>query len=160
MLSFEDVQLIQDIVAREDSKDFMDKLISFYGAQSSDNCQHLVELIARIVDQQIRFYSEQITDYRLAANWLINMKNMNKKDKHSYFAAMVPIIKTMYPEGLNNNESEARLKQFREFLELLNDPKVFSLDNEEDRYWACQFGYLRYLENMYNKYLKGDENNV
>lgn len=29
MLSFEDVQLIQDIVAREDSKDFMDKLISF-----------------------------------------------------------------------------------------------------------------------------------
>lgn len=154
MLSFEDVQLIQDIVAREDSKDFMDKLISFYCVQSPDNCQHLVELIARIVDQQIRFYSEQITDYRLAANWLINMKSMNKKDKHSYFAAMIPIMKTMYPEGLNNNESEARLKQFREFLELMNDPKVFSLYNKEDVQWAKQFDYLDYLILMHTKYGK------
>ena len=84
---------------------------------------------------------------------------MNIKDKQSYFASMLPIMKTMYPDGLSKNESEARIKYFEEFLELLNDPKVFSLDDEEDRNWACQFGYLTYLEDMYNKYVKGDVNN-
>lgn len=159
MLSFEDVQLIQDIATREDSKDFMDELISFYCLQSSDNCQHLVELIPQIAGQQIRFYSNQIIDYRQASNWLIIGRSMDKKDKHSYFASMVPIMKTMYPEGLSKNESLARIKYFEEFIELMNDPKVFSLDNEEDRDWAGQFGYLGYLEDMYNKYLKGDVNN-
>lgn len=158
-MDFKDVQLIQDIVTREDSKDFIDKLISFYCLQSSDNCQHLVELIPQIVDQQIRSYSNQITDYRQAANWLIIGQSMDKKDKHSYFASMVPIMKAMYPEGLRKNESRARIKYFEEFIGLMKDPKVFSLDNKEDRDWACQFGYLGYLEDMHNKYVKGDVNN-
>lgn len=159
MLSFEDVQLIQEIVDRVDSKDFMDKLISFYCLQSSDNCRHLVGLIPQIIDQQIKFYSNQITDYQQAANWLIVGQKIDKKDKQFYFASMVPIMKAMYPEGLSKNASLARIEYFEEFIGLMKDPKVFSLDNEEDRDWACQFGYLDYLEDMYNKYLKGDVNN-
>lgn len=153
MLSFEDVQLIQDIVTREDSKDFMDKLISFYCLQSSDSCQHLVELIPRIVDQQIRSYSDQIIDYRQAANWLIVGRSMDKKDKHSYFASMVPIMKAMYPEGLSKNESLARIEYFEEFIGLMKDPKVFSLNNKEDIEWAKQFDYLDYLMFIYRNYV-------
>lgn len=153
-MDFKEVQLIQDIVTREDSKDFIDKLISFYCLQSSDNCQHLVELIPQIVDQQIKFYSNQITDYRQAANWLIIGQSMDKKDKHSYFASMVPILKAMYPEGLNKNESLARIKYFEEFINLLRDPKVFSFDNKQDVEWARQFDYLDYLVLMYTKYVK------
>lgn len=158
-MDFKDVKLIQGIVDRQDSKDFMDELISFYCLQSSDNCQHLVELIPQIVGQQIRSYSDQIIDYRQAANWLIIGRSMDKKDKHSYFASMVPIMKAMYPEGLRKNESLARIKYFEEFIGLMEDPEVFSLNKEEDRDWACQFDYLCYLEDMYNKYLKGDVNN-
>lgn len=153
-MDFKDVQLIQDIVNREDSKDFMDKLISFYCLQSSDNCQHLVELIPRIVDQQIRVYSEQILDYRQAANWLIVGRSMDKKDRHSYFASMVPIMKAMYPEGLSKNESLARIEYFEEFIGLMKDPKVFSLNSKEDIEWAKQFDYLDYLMFIYRDYVQ------
>ena len=151
-----DIELIQTIVDRKDSKDFMDKLISFYCLQSAENCQHLVDAIPNVVNQQIRFYSNQITEYRQAANWVIVGISMDKKDKHSYFASMVPIMKTMYPEGLSGKESCARIKYFEEFIGLLKDPKVFSLNNKEDIEWARQFDYLDYLVLMYTKYVKGD----
>lgn len=152
-MDFKDVELIQNIVDRVDSKDFMDKLISFFCLQSSNNCQHLVELIPQIVGQQIRFYSDQIIDYRQAANWLIIGRSMDKKDKHSYFASMVPIMKAMYPEGLSKNESLARIEYFEEFISLMKDPKVFSLNNKEDIEWAKQFDYLDYLMFIYRDYV-------
>lgn len=128
-MDFKDVQLIQNIVDRQDSKEFMDRLMAFYCLQSAENCQHLIDIIPNIVNQQIRFYSNQITDYRQAANWLIVGKSMDKKDKPSCFASMVPIMKAMYPKGLSNNESCARIKYFEEFIDLMKDPKVFSLNN-------------------------------
>lgn len=154
-MDFKDVELIQNIVDREDSKDFMDKLIAFYCSRCAENCQHLVDAIPNIVNQQIRFYSNQIADYRVAANWLIVGKSMNRKDKHSYFASMVPIMKTMYAEGLSKNESCARIKYFEEFIELMKDPKVFSLNNKEDVEWARQFDYLNYLMFIYRNYVQG-----
>ena len=153
-MDFKDVELIQNIVDREDSKDFMDKLIAFYCSRCAENCQHLVDAIPNIVNQQIRFYSNQIADYRVAANWLIVGKSMNRKDKHSYFASMVPIMKTMYAKGLSKNESCARIKYFEEFIELMKDPKVFSLNNKEDVEWARQFDYLNYLMFIYRNYVQ------
>lgn len=155
-MNFKDVELMQNIVDRKDSKEFMDKLIAFYCLQSAENCQHLVDTIPNIVNQQIRSYCTQITDYRQAANWLIVGKSMHRKDKHSYFASMVPIMKTMYPNGLSNNESCARIKYFEEFIDLLKDPKVFSLDSKDDIEWARQFDYLDYLVLMYTKHVKGE----
>lgn len=152
-MDFKDVELIQNIVDRQDSKEFMDKLISFYCLRSVENCQHLIDAIPNIANQQIRFYSNQITDYRQAANWLIVGKSMDKKDKPSYFASMVPIMKTMYPQGLSDSESCARIKYFEEFIDLMKDPKVFSLNNEEDVEWATSFGYLDYLMFIYRNYV-------
>ena len=153
-MDFKDVELIQEIIDREDSRDFIDKLISLYCLQSPTNCQQLVDTIPNIVNQQIRFYVNQITDYRQAANWLIVGKSMDKKDKHSYFASMVPIMKAMYPEGLYSNESCARIKYFEEFIDLMKDPKVFSLNNKEDIEWARSFDYLNYLMFIYRKYVQ------
>ena len=153
-MDFKDVELIQNIVNRKDSKDFMDRLIAFYCLQSAENCQQLVDAIPNIVNQQIRFYSNQITDYRVAANWLIVGKSMDKRDKHSYFASMVPIMKAMYPEGLSSNESCARIKYFEEFIDLMKDPKVFSLTNKEDVEWARSFDYLDYLMFIHRNYVQ------
>ena len=153
-MDFKDVELIQEIVDREDSKDFMDKLISLYCLRSVENCQHLVDIVPNIVNQQIRFYANQIADYRQAANWLIVGNSMNKKDKHSYFASMVPIMKAMYPEGLSNNESCARIKYFEKFIGLMKDPEVFSLNNKEDVEWARQFDYLDYLMFIHRDYVQ------
>ena len=153
-MDFKDVELIQNIVDRQDSKEFMDKLIAFYCLQSAENCQHLIDAIPNVVNQQIRFYSNQITDYRHAANWLIIGKSMDRKDKHSYFASMVPIMKAMYPEGLSKNESLARIEYFEEFIGLMKDPKVFSLNNKEDVEWARQFDYLDYLVFINRKYVQ------
>ena len=153
-MDFKDVELIQNIVDRQDSKEFMDNLISLYCLQSAENCQHLVNIIPNIVNQQIRFYANQITDYRQAANWLIVGRSMDKKDKHSYFASMVLIMKAMYPEGLSDSESCARIKYFEEFIDLMKDPKVFSLNNKEDVEWAKQFGYLDYLMFIHRDYVQ------
>ena len=153
-MDFKDVELIQNIVNREDSKDFMDKLISLYCLRSVENCQHLVDIVPNIVNQQIRFYANQIVDYRQAANWLIIGRSMDKKDKQSYFASMVPIMKAMYPEGLSGSESCVRIKYFEEFIELMKDPKVFSLNNKEDMEWAKQFGYLDYLMFIHRNYVQ------
>lgn len=153
-MDFKDAELMQEIVDRQDSKDFMDKLISLYCLRSAENCQHLVDTIPNIVNQQIRFCVNQITDFRQAANWLIVGKNMDKKDKPSYFASMVPIMKAMYPEGLSGKESCDRIKYFEEFIDLMKDPKVFSLDNKDDIEWARQFGYIDYLVSIYRDYVQ------
>ena len=79
---------------------------------------------------------------------------MDKEDKHSYFASMVPIMKAMYPEGLSNNESCARIKYFEEFIRLMKDPKVFSLEDKEDVEWARQFDYLDYLMFIHRDYVR------
>lgn len=152
-MDFKDAELIQNIVDRIDSKDFMDKLISLYCMQSAKNCQHLVDAIPNIVNQQIRFYVNQVTDYRQAANWLIVGRSMDKEDRRSYFASMVPIMKAMYPEGLSDNESCARIKYFEEFIGLMKDPRVFSLNNREDIEWARSFDYLEYLMFIYRNYV-------
>lgn len=153
-MDFKDVELMQNIVDRKDSKDFMDRLVSFYCLQSAENCQHLVDTIPNIVNQQIRFYANQITDYRQAANWLIVGRSMDKKDKNSYFASMIPIMKAMYPRGLSNNESYAKTKYFEEFIGLMKDPKVFSLNDKEDVEWARSFDYLDYLMFIYKDYVQ------
>ena len=49
-MDFKDVELIQNIVDRQDSKEFMDNLIAFYCLQSAENCQHLVDTIPNIVN--------------------------------------------------------------------------------------------------------------
>ena len=59
-MDFKDVELIQEIVDREDSKDFMDKLVSFYCLRCAENCQHLINTIPSIVNQQITFYANQM----------------------------------------------------------------------------------------------------
>lgn len=153
-MDFKDMGLIQNIVDRQDSKEFMDKLIAFYCSRSAENCQHLIDIIPNIANQQIKFYANQITDYRHAASWLIVGKSMDRKDKHSYFASMLPIMKTMYPEGLSGSESYARIKYFEEFIELMKDPKVFSLNNKEDVEWARQFDYLDYLVFINREYVQ------
>lgn len=50
-MDFKDVELIQNIVDRQDNKEFMDNLISLYCLQSAENCQHLVDVIPNIVNQ-------------------------------------------------------------------------------------------------------------
>ena len=53
-MDFKDMELIQNIANREDGKEFMDELISFYCLQSAENCQHVVDAVPNIVNQQIK----------------------------------------------------------------------------------------------------------
>lgn len=151
-MNIEDEILINSIIDRRDGQQFIEKLIKSYCSLCVENCQHLLELIPDIAKIEIGQYYDKMLNYCRASNWLIVQQNMNKSDKSSYFASMVPVMQTLYPGGLDDNESEARIKYFNEFLLLVNDPKVFSFDNPDDVEWASQFGYIDYLKFVHEKY--------
>lgn len=149
----EDEILINEIINKRDNQKFMQELIKSYCKLSVDNCRQLLELIPEISKTEIAFYYDKMLSYCKAANWLIVQEYMNKKFRDTYFASMVPVVQILYPEGLREGESEARIKYFDEFINLLKDTKVFSFDNPEDVSWATQFGFIDYLKDMYDKYV-------
>lgn len=115
--------------------------------------QDLIRYINEIVTDIIVKNENDIANIK-GASWMLLFQNeMNKKDVHSYFATTVPVMKTLYPNGLDNSANLAQKKYFKNFINLCKNKKAFSWDNKSDVEWADQYEYTDYLKMIFENYI-------
>lgn len=93
-------------------------------------------------------------------SWMLLFQNeMNKQDVHSYFMIMVSVMKTLYPNGLDESANLVQKKYFKNFIDLCKNKKAFSWDNESDVEWVNCYDYGDYLKMIFENYIdkEGEE---
>ena len=71
----------------------------------------------------------------------------------SYFATMVPVCKTLFPDGYPKNGNLAEREYFNKFISLLKNKKAFDWNDHSDISWAKQYDYYDYLTVIKEKYI-------
>ncbi len=128
-------------------------MINKYTENSVSRTQDMIEFINDLTSNIIKYNSIQIQALN-QASWMLMFQNeMNEKDVQTYFATMVPVCKTLFPNGELENENLAQKKYFNKFLELFRNKKAFSWNKESDVEWAMQYDYYDYLQMIWDKYI-------
>lgn len=133
-------------------------MIKEYTQKSIYNAQNLITYMNDIISNILNIVNNDVNQLTLAGQMLILQKEMNKSDVHTYFATLVPVMKTLYPDGLDDNASLAQKNYFNEFIDLYKNKKVFSWDNKNDVDWANHYKYTDYLKMIFDKYIDKKDN--
>jgi len=157
-ISDENEQKINDLLNDKNAEFIMKTMISKYSANSLENAQNLSLYINDIVSNIIKITSKNIQDLNQAAWMLMFQREMDIKDIHTYFATIVPVCKTLFPNGEPINGNLSQKEYFNKFLALFANKKAFSWNKESDVEWAMQYDYYDYLQMIWDNYIsdKGD----
>lgn len=158
-ISIENEQKIKDLLNDENAELIIKTMIKEYSKDSLIKAQDLLSYINDTVSNIIHIYNKQIVELNQASWMLLFQKEMDDKDIHTYFATMVPVCKTLFPNGEPENGNLAQKKYFNKFLELCENKKAFSWDNKSDVQWAKTYDYINYLKMIWNNYIDLKENN-
>lgn len=144
---------INDLLKDENIDLIMKTMIHEYSKDSIERALNLISYVNLLVDNIIKNSSNQINELTQAGNLLIFQMGMNKSDINTYFASMVPIMKVLYPNGLDDNASLVQKDYFKQFIKLCKNKKAFSWNKESDVEWAKCYGYDEYLHMIFKKYI-------
>lgn len=158
-LSAEIEQKINELVNDKDSELIMKTMIKEYSKDSLTKAQDLLSYINDVASNIINISSKQIQELSQSSWMLIFQTEMDKNDVHSYFATMVPVCKTLFPDGEMTNANFAQKRYFEKFIKLCENKKAFSWDNKSDVQWAKTYGYIDYLKMIWNSYIRKETNN-
>ncbi len=146
---FDVESLIADILTKDEDvqRTIVHKLINAWSKCDVKNAEMLLNIIPEVTTNLIDQMSQTIQEYSIASNMLILQKAIRRRsDASSLFASMVPVCKTLFPDGVAENCSIAQQQYFEEFVKLLQNPKVFNWD--EDKAWADSYNYTEYLKKV------------
>lgn len=152
-ISIENERKIDELLNDENSEIIVKQIINKYSATSLEHAQDLLTYINEIVKNIISLTGSQIQQLNQASWMLLFQTQMDEKDKHSYFATMVPVMKTLFPDGYPENGNLAQKEYFNKFIALCTDKKAFDWDNKSDVSWAKQYDYFEYLDMIFTKYI-------
>lgn len=140
----QDVRLIVNMLLSNDNVDeIVDCLLSEYAQQSVDNARSLLNKCVKLSDIALFQCNEKKEKYHEAANNMVLLRSI-QNSLSIKLALMIPVCKTLYPDGkVNEKHSEAQKMFFKEFKETLNNHKAFSW--EKDKGWADSYGYSDYI---------------
>lgn len=157
-ISSENEQKINDLLNDENAEFIMKTMINKYSANSLENAQNLSTYINDIISNIIKIASKNIQDLDQASWMLMFQREMDVKYVHTYFATMVPVCKTLFPDGEPINGNLAQKEYFNKFLGLCSNKKAFDWNNESDVSWAVQFDYHDYLDMIFKNYIDRGSN--
>lgn len=156
-ISEENKSKMNDLLKDDNIGLIMRTMIHEYVKKSVYVGQDLIRYINEIVTDIIVKNENDIADLK-GASWMLLFQNeMNKQDVHSYFATMVPVMKTLYPDGLDNSANLAQKKYFKNFIDLCKNKKAFSWDNKSDVEWSDQYEYTNYLKMIFKNYIDNED---
>lgn len=144
--------IVDQLMTRDNADEILKYAIKSYSDATSsyDSMKTIVHMLEPMLDS----IESDTRKYQAAAKWSIATQAMDAdKDPVGYFAAMVPVVMALFPDGINGEASGASQWYFGTFLGLLADPKVFDFDSKEDMSWAESFKYKEYLIKMKDRYL-------
>ena len=157
-ISIENERKINELLNDNDAEILVKHIINEYTNNSLEHAQDLLHYINDIVANVINITSSQIRNLSQAAHLMIFQTQMNETDVRTYFATMLPIVKTLFPDGYPVNGNLAQKEYFDKFLNLCKNKKAFSWNKESDVDWLMQYDYYDYLEMIWSKYIhEGDK---
>ncbi len=152
-ISEENKSKMNDLLKDDNVALIIKTMIHEYVKKSVYVGQDLIRYINEIVTDIIVKNEKDIANLKEASWMLLFQNEMNKQDVHSYFATMVPVMKTLYPDGLDESVNLAQQKYFKNFIDLCKNKKAFSWDNKSDVMWANCYDYSDYLEMIFKNYI-------
>lgn len=156
-ISIENQQKIENLLMDENVDLIVQKIIHDYAEQSIDNAQKIINYITTVTDQIISNMDKQFSHAKQSANMLLIQTKMDKNEVSSYFATMVPVCKTLFPDGYPKNGNLAEREYFNKFISLLKNKKAFDWNDHSDISWAKQYDYYDYLTVIKEKYIDRED---
>lgn len=136
---------IQELLKSGEPAEVATLFVEEFTKDSVENCRTLLKLIPTISDKAIQLMSKEVSIRSQAISMLLLESSMDlKRNESTYFASMVPVCMTHFPEGNAKGRSKAERDYFSLFCKLLRDKKAFSWSQDKD--WADTYGYTEYLK--------------
>lgn len=152
-ISIENEQKINELLSDENSELIMKFMINKYTNESIQNAQIMLSYINDVVSNMMKISATKIQDLNQASWMLLFQTQMDEDDIHSYFATMVPVVKTLFPNGYPENGNVAQKEYFNKFIKLCKNKKAFNWNKETDILWAKSYNYYEYLDMIFTKFV-------
>lgn len=144
MISAQQDMEIKNLLSCENSREVICNIIEEYSKESVSNCQFLLNLVPDIANRSIHILEKERMKKSQAIFMLMFERIAEiKGNEDAYFASMVPVCMTHFPEGNAIKRSEAERRYFELFCELFKNKKAFSWNRDKE--WANSMGYTNYL---------------
>lgn len=135
---------IKGLLSTCNPKEVVRTVITEYTKNSVENCQFLLKLIPEIANHSIQILEQERMEKSKAIFWMMFEQSVGiKENEDTYFASMIPVCITHFPEGNAKKRSEAEKNYFSLFCTLFKNRKAFSWERDKD--WADSYGYTDYL---------------
>lgn len=135
---------IKGLLSTYNPEEVVRTVITEYMKNSVENCQFLLKLIPEIADHSIHLLNREVARKSHAISMIMFENAIDwKGNEDVYFASMLPVCITHFPEGNAKKCSEAERRYFNLFCKLFKNRKAFSWERDKD--WADSYGYTDYL---------------
>lgn len=147
---------IKGLLSTCNPKEVVRTVITEYAKNSVEDCQFLLKLIPEIANHSIQILEKEKMEKSQAIFMMMFEQSVGiKENEDTYFASMIPVCMTHFPEGNAKKHSKAEKNYFSLFCTLFKNRKAFSW--ERDKVWADSYGYTDYLR-LVEKQMNGEEN--
>ena len=156
MITIQQENEIKNLISYDNSREVIRNIIEEYAEESTNNCQFLLNLIPDIANCSI-YALEKEKMKKSQAIFMMMFERIAeiKGNEDTYFASMIPVCMTYFPEGNAKGCNEAEKDYFNLFCKLFKNKKAFSWDRDKD--WANTYKYTDYLR-LVEKQINEEEN--
>lgn len=171
MLDFEQTKIIKEQIAKDNSSEFLQKLIMAYCTNTS-RMTELLELIPKIAEKGIKERQERINEYYFATELLIGercrypvpkRKSKSKKEYNPDFPTLLYVAKAYFPNGNCDRGSQADREFFAEFIQTIKEKQGFDYEDKKEWNWIentakCKDWFLGVIrQNIDNEFSMEEE---
>lgn len=151
MLLYEQLNIIQEQLNRDNANEFVETLIMQY-ANSVENISELLSFIPKIADKQLKIKHQHIHDYAWAYQLMLGerciypiaqRKSRSRKKYNPDFPTLLYGCKVHFPDGNCNGRSQAEKEFFTEFIQMVKNKIGFDYENKDDWNWICNIANCR-----------------
>lgn len=147
MLSFEQMNIINEQLKQDNVHEFVESLIMLY-ATDVERISELLLLIPKIADKQLKIKQERIQDYDLLLGErcrypIPKRKSKSKKEYNPDFPTLLYGCKAHFPNGNCDGGSRADKEFFVKFIETVKNKVGFDYEDKNDWAWICNIANCR-----------------
>lgn len=155
MLSFEQIQIINEQLSKDNASEFVKAIILNY-CRTVSEVTELLELIPEIAMRGLKERQEKINHYAQATESLLlersiypipERKSKSKKTYRPDFAILLYVGKAHFPSGNCDGGSQVEKEFWREFIDCIKQKQGFDYTNKNDWEWIkfivdCEMWFL------------------
>lgn len=164
MLSFEQIQIINEQLSKESASEFVKAMILQY-CQTVSEAAELLELIPEIAAKGLKEKQEKINHYAQATEVLLlerskypvpERKSKPQKAYNTDFSILLYVGKAHFPYGNCDKRSQVDKEFWHEFIDCIKHKQGFDYTNADDWKWIksiadCEKWFLSVIHQNIDK---------